>query len=89
MDGKSYRPPIRKVCRAPYIPRRVSFVGMSDLVGWFEVKRNRFACWSRILLARRSSEANVRYPTEASRSALYTPPSNANKQGPGLAHHNG
>ena len=89
MDGKYYRPPIRKVCRAPYVGRRVSFVGMSDLGGWFEVKRNRFDRWLRILLAQRSREANVRYPTEASRSAVYTPPSNAIKQSPCLAYHDG
>jgi len=41
------------------------------------------------MLARRSGNTNVRYPTEASRLALYTPPSSANQQSSCFAYHDG
>ena len=64
----------------------------ADLGAWFEVSGIAFvvghvSCVA--MLSRRSGEANVRYPTEASRLALYTPPSSANQQSSCFAHLDG
>ena len=73
MVGKSYRQPIWMVCRADYRHRYgVLFLRTADFGASFEVSEivltvGHVSCVA--MLARRRGEANVRYPTEASRLA--------------------